>query len=386
MTNEEISQFIDGSHLRSTKHLMHRLQNKFPNVEKKQLQQVIDSKLKDHFAKTFRVEPYYVKIFSHSPNCWFHDLMDNGKDNEPRYWHIFIGTNNHYGVALPLNDKRASSVKKTLTEFIREYKPFKLTSDEESAFIEKGNVKLLTDNKVRMHIITEQNHSALGIIDRFIRTLRDMNIPVEKSKRQSHDVKYKSITPKRMKKLLEIYNSTYHSRINCTPEDMFNDPVKEKEYIFRQIDKSERQKGIKNFRLQDGWFVRYLLPRSNGMTKKRFQYSWECYKISSHRGNMYTLMAQDGTVINLPRYRLLLCKEDGTKPNNIKWAETIPGKWNGEITKIVSFDEKTNKYIVQFTTTNGEEYYDEIPATYLRGNYPQDLSAMEQEFRLGLNP
>ena len=311
--------------------------------------------------------------------------MYNGKDISPRFWHVFIGTNTHYAVALPLNDKKASSVKKTLTEFINEYKPYKLTSDEESAFIEKGNVKLLTDHKVRIHIITEQNHSSLGIIDRFIRTLRDMNIPVDKSKRQSHDIKYKSITPKRMKKLLEIYNSTYHSRIECTPFEMFSDPNKEKEYIFKQIEKKERQEGIKNFRLQNGWFVRYLLPRSKGMTKKRFQYSWECYQISSHRGNMYTLMAQDGTVMNLPRYRLLLCNQDGTKPKNIKWAETIPSKNNGEITKIVSYDQKTNKYIVQFTTTNGEEKYDEIPASYLRGNFPQDLSEMEREFRLGLN-
>lgn len=231
MNDEEINRYIDKTHLRSSNHLIKKLQAIFPEVDKKQLQKVINSRLKDHFAKSYRIEPYYVKIFSHSPNCWFHDLMDNGKDNEPHYWHIFIGTNNHYGVALPLNDKKASSVKKTLTEFINEYKPVKLTSDEESAFVEKGNVKLLTDNKVRMHIITEQNHSALGIIDRFIRTLRDMNIPNEKSKRQSHDVKYKSITPKRMKKLLDIYNSTYHSRIECTPLEMFNDPNKEKEYI-----------------------------------------------------------------------------------------------------------------------------------------------------------
>ena len=383
--DSSINKFIDEIHFRSSTHLMHKLQNKFPNVEKKHLQRIIDSRLKDHFGKTFRVEPYYVKIFSHSPNCWFHDLMDNGKDQEPRYWHIFIGTNTHYAVALPLNDKKASSVKKTLAEFINEYKPYKLTSDEESAFIEKGNVKLLTDHKVRIHIITEQNHSALGIIDRFIRTLRDMNIPVDKSKRQSHDVKYKSITPKRMKKLLEIYNSTYHSRIKCTPFEMFTDGNKEKEYIFEQIDKKERQEGIKNFHLEDGWFVRYLLSRNTGMTKKRFQYSWECYKISSHRGNMYTLMAQDGTVMNLPRYRLLLCNEDGTKPKNIKWAETIPGQWNGEISKIISYDKKTNKYTVEFKMNDDKTYVDEIPASYLRGNFPQDLSEMEREFRLGLN-
>ena len=51
-------------------------------------------------------------------NTWFHDLYDNLSDHEPRYWHVFIGTNNKYGVALPLNDKKASSIHNTLEEFI----------------------------------------------------------------------------------------------------------------------------------------------------------------------------------------------------------------------------------------------------------------------------
>ena len=62
-----------------------------------------------------------------------------------------------------------------------------------------------------LRIITEQRHSALGIIDRFIRTLRDMNIPTVKSEHQSTHEKYRDFTVKRMNKLLEIYNNTTHS-------------------------------------------------------------------------------------------------------------------------------------------------------------------------------
>ena len=64
------------------------------------------------------------------------DLLDNGKDNEPRFWFVFIGTNNRYGVALPLNSKNAEDVRDALNEFINEYKPAKLTSDQEKAFME----------------------------------------------------------------------------------------------------------------------------------------------------------------------------------------------------------------------------------------------------------
>ena len=380
MSEEAINDFIDSLHFRTPNHLLDKLKVQFPDTDEETFRRIIDGRLKDHFVKTRKISPYYIKIFSRTPGTWFHDLMDNGKDNDPRYWHIFIGTNNHYAVAYPLNSKSAASIKQTLTRFINEYHPVKLTSDEESAFVEKGNIKMLTDNKVMVHIITEQNHSALGIIDRFIRTLRDMNTPVQKSQRQSHDEKYKSISPKRMTKLLDIYNSTFHSRIGCAPIDMFNNPDLEKEYIFKQSEKREKQEEIKDLHLTEGSFVRYIIPKSNGMSKKRYQYSHECYKIESVRGNMYTLIARDGTVMNLPRFKIMLCQKDGQKPANIKWADTIPGVWNGEVKEILSFNERTRKYKVVFTVPGKDDYIDEVPESYLRGNFPQQLTEMEQHF------
>ena len=180
MNNKLINNYIDKLHFRTLNHVYDKVKKKFPNISKKELKKIVDNRLKDKFIKVREIKPYYFKIFSTQTNCWFHDLMDNGKGNEPRYWHIFIGTNNHYAVALPLNNKNASSVKTTLSVFIDKYYPVKLTSDEESAFVEKNNLKLLKDNNVKVHIITEKNHSSLGIIDRFIRTLRDMNIPTQK--------------------------------------------------------------------------------------------------------------------------------------------------------------------------------------------------------------
>ena len=377
---KNINDYVDKLHFRSANHLFNKVKHRYPNVDDKTINDVIDNRLKDRFVKQSIIEPYYFKIFSTRPGCWFHDLLDNGKDNNPRYWHIFIGVNNHYGVAQPLKNKTAAEVKASIIKFVDKYKPVKLTSDEESAFVEKSVVKYLTDQHVDMHIITEQNHSALGIIDRFIRTLRDMNTPTEKGNKQSHHDKYKSFTPKRMMKLIDIYNNTPHSRIKCTPKEMFDDANKEKEYIFEQLKKRDKQQGIKDLNIKEGSFVRYILPRSNGMHKKRFQYSWECYKVSSVKGNMYTLMAKDGTVLNLPRFKLMLCAKDGSKPNNIKWADTIPDRWNGEISKIISFNKRTNKYKVLFKVPGEDDYIDEIPATYLRGNYPQMLTDIEKEF------
>ena len=378
-TDSEINDFIDKLHFRTYNHVQQKVLEHFPDVNKDRLKRIIDSRLKDKYIKVRKIAPYYVHIFSTQPNCWFHDLMDNLSGNEPRYWHIFIGTNNHYAVALPLANKSAASIRQTLTTFINKYHPHKLTSDEEPGFVEKNNLKLLTDNNVKVHIITEQNHSSLGIIDRFIRTLRDMNIPTQKGDKQSHNQKYATFSPKRMQKLLEIYNSTYHSRIKCKPEDMFYDPDMEKEYIFKQLAKREKQETVKDFHLHEGAFVRYILPRANGM-KKRYQISRECYKIEAVNGNMYSLIARDGTVKNLPRYRIMLCRKDGGKPNNCKWADTIPGAWNGVVKQILSYNEQTHRYKVLFSVPGQPDYEDEVPETYLRGNFPQQLSEMERAY------
>ena len=399
MSIRDVNNYIDKLHFRTYSHVVDKVITQFPTIAKKELKKIVDDRLKDHFVKLRKIEPYYIKIFSATPNCWFHDLMENGcradpsitsgllnkplaeKESTklPRYWHIFIGTNNHYAVALPLKDKRATSIRETLREFIERYHPSKLTSDEEPGFVEKNNIKLLTDNDVSMHIVTDQNHSSLGIIDRFIRTLRDMNIPTEKGSKQSTDDKYRWFSVKRMSKLVGIYNNTYHSRIKCTPQEMLDNPNLEKEYIFKQLAKKEKQETIKDLHLHEGSFVRYIMPRANGK-KKRFQFSRECYKIESVNGNMYTLIAQDGTVRDFPRFKIILCQKDGSKPSNCKRGQTFPGKWNGVIKEIRSYNPQTRKYKVIFHVPGKEDYEDEIPETYMRGNFPQQTSEMEKDF------
>lgn len=368
-----VNTIIDKTHFKTLNHVKDHVQKQLPNTDTNKIKKVLSTRLKDIHVKRDRIKPYMIKIFSSTTNTWFHDLYDNLKDHTPRYWHIFIGTNNRYVVALPLNDKRASSINKTLSEFINKYHPVKLTSDEEPGII--ANVKLFKDNKVMMHVVQDKNHSTLGIIDRFMRTLRDMNTPSEKSKHQSHEEKYTFITPHRMEKFLNTYNNTYHSAIKCTPQEMFNDINLEKEYILKCLDKADKQKRIKNLYLPVGSYVRYILPRHDGISKKRYQVSKECYKIDERRGHMYTLIAKDGTVITKPRFQLIPSKDD-----KAKFANTIPNRWNGNIEKILDYNPKTNKYKVQFSVPNADPYIDTIPASYLRGATPTVMSDLEKVY------
>jgi hypothetical protein len=203
----------------------------------------------------------------------------------------------------------------------------------------------------------------LGIIDRFTRTLRDLNTPSEKSKSQSHAEKYRVFTNARMQKLINIYNNTFHGSIKCTPQEMFDDPKLEEEYIFKCIEKQEEQRKMKDFEFPIGSFVRYTLPKHDGITKKRYQVSREYYKIDSKEGNNYVLMAADGTVITRPRFQLLPLKKN--EKERMKFASTFPGKWTGIIDRVI--EEVGKRHIkVAFRLPDGSDYIDIVPKTYLK--------------------
>ena len=327
-------------------------------------------KRKDVKIKLSKKPKYYMrKIYSSAPNCWFHDLLDNGKDNQPRYWHVFVGVNTRFLEALPLNSKSDRDVHRTLTQFINQYHPEKLTSDEESAFTSKSTCKLCSDNHVKIHIIQDKNHSSLGVIDRVIRTLRDMNIPKHYNE-QSSDPQFHTFSVQKMNRLKNEYNNKYNSNIRATPNDMQQDINKEIEFITRIQKHSDSQHHIKDFKLPINSYVRFRIDKSP-LTKHRFNYTFECYKITGKEGSNYILTAADGTTITKPRFKLI--KAD---INVFPLARTLGGN-KGVIEKIIDYNERSNKYKVKYEDCDD---LDEIPASYLRGRFPQRMSQIEKDY------
>ena len=372
---ERVNEIVDELRFRSFDKVYATVKNELPNVRKKEVRKVLMMRKKDKRLRRNQIKPYQIKIFSRSLNTWFMDLLDNGKENEPRYWFIFIGTNNRYGVALPLNSKSAEDVRDALNIFISEFSPAKLTSDQEKAFMEKRNIELMKEKKVLLQTVPERNHSSLSLIDRFIRTLRDMNRVVDgEINKQSTDEEFKSFSVEKMDELIDIYNNTYHSAIKCTPKEMFDNEELEKEYIFNCMDKHEKQKRIEDFELKENEFVRYVIDK-DPLKKKRYNVSNESYKIAGKEGKHYILEAADGTTMIKPRYKLVRADV-----NKYQQAKTIDGAWNGVLKEIISFDKRTNKYKVKFDDGNNGEYIDNIPVSYLRGRFPTRMTAMEKEF------
>lgn len=381
MSDDQIDYQIDKTHLKSTKQILPHVQKALPsaNITKEKVKAVNKTRPKDKHPHSKK--RYYYPVFSNHRYGFMMDLLEQSRDRDPKiypaYFMILININTKYAYAIPLENKNQNTINDALQDFIKDHKIVSIVCDNEGAFTSNLVLKTLTDNKISIKIITEQRHTALSVIDRFIRTLRDMNTPTVKSSRQSDDPKYRDFSRKRMDKLLNIYNNTVHTSTDHTPTEMESDPSLEQKYIIKKIYETERRRKVKDFELQEGMYVRYILPKDPNK-KHRYKVSPEAYIISHKDGNSYVIMAEDGTTKTVSRWRLFPLGK--TLPKKHKFAKTF-GNNMGTVDKIISYNSSTKKYRVSFVLPDGSSYEDEIRETNLRGSNPQIMSALEKAYR-----
>ena len=370
----ELHKTIDKYRFKTFPKLIHviRKDARFANLSDKEIKNAISNRIHDKQPSREYKRLYQVKIFSRFRNAYFTDLYDNLDGNEPRYWQIFLNTNTRYAIAYPLQDKTKGSIHNNLVEFVNEYHPRKITSDEEAGLLSKINIDFLKENKCGLFIVTEKKHSSLSIIDRLIRTLRDMNTPQEKpSTDQSHQKQFTYISIPKMNKLLKAYNNTVHSSTGHTPKEMMDNPKLEDEYIEECITENTRQMAIKDFKLKEGDLVRYII-QYDPHSKKRTRISRETYTIEGIRGNIYTIIAQDGTTKDLPRWRLIKVNN-----NENKRMGTTLGTNKGIVERVIQ-EVSPSKVKVRFVMPDHSTYTDIINKTELRLPFPQFKSSLEQ--------
>lgn len=108
--------------------------------------------------------------------------------------------------------------------------------------------------------------------------------------------------------------------------------------------------------------------------KRRYNISRESYKIETRSGNVYTIIAEDGTTKDVPRWKLIPVKAN-EKHVNGKTLNTD----KGIVTKINS-EVSANKVNVKFHMPDGSEYSKDINRRELRFPTPQFKSKLEIEF------
>lgn len=309
--------------------------------------EVVHDKLKIDSSK------YFLPIYSKTPDSYQFDTLIQSKNSSPSAFLIFININSRKGYAYPLRNKNKDSIMNALKEFVDEVHPKTLTSDQDSAYLSNEITSYLLENNITHYTTERHNHNILGIINRLIRTLRDLN-------------RDRDFTVESMNKFMKIYNDSIHSTTGIPP-NKFNS-INEQKYIQKMNDKTDAVLNDKDFKLRPGDKVRVVID-FDAMKKRRTKLSPDYYIVDSEQGNGFLIKAADDSVAYYPRHKLI-------KSSTGKYASTIDDASFGIVDEIIDYNEKTDKYTVIYE--GGVK--DKIPSRNLRGNKPTHLGVMEIKY------
>ena len=265
---------------------------------------------------------------------------------------VFININTRKAYAYKMHDKGKNSVLDALRRFVNDVPDVAiLTSDRDRAYLTDDVLNFLTEHHIEYHTTHNNNHNILGIINRFMRTLRDMNSERDFTEEQMNDI-------------IEEYNKSPHKGLGYKAPDEMNSE-REARYVRSNI--SHQSHYINRFK--EGDTVR-VIQEKNPLTKRRSNLSKESYIVDGRDRNQLLIRAKDGSIDTMPAYRLV--KAD----KRYKVAETILDQQRGVIDKITGYDKEKDKYNVIYD----EGTKDTIPAKNLRETEPNRLSEMELSY------
>ena len=290
-----------------------------------------------------------LPIFGRKPGTYQMDTLVQSRGAQPPYFLILININSRKLYALPMNSKNSSSVLSALKSFISEVKQVSaITSDQDAAYLSPQVIRFMMDNRIDYQTTFTNDHNRLGIINRAIKTLRDIN-------------KERDFTIESMKLAINAHNNSTHSSTGIEPNDFT--ATDEEHYIQAKIHETDEK--ANKFNLSKGSHVRVMNPPEL-MKKKRSNLTNEAYTVAYRTGNKYVIKAKDNTASEYPRYRLV---ED----NKAKLAQTL-GTNRAIINEIIGY--KNNKYKVRYDNNA----IDTLPIRNLREGRPTRLSPLELDF------
>lgn len=264
------------------------------------------------------------KIASMNPNEWQIDLA---------FWRqqpILIGVNinSRIGYAKLLKDKRAETVQKAMDDFITRHKVSAVMSDNGSEFTNNKVEKMFKSNDITHANSIAGDHTVLGKIDRFIRTI----------KARLTKMGTNTLTQKILNDAIDNYNSSYHSAIKGTPnKNKGKVMVADVEY-----NNNIAKKVIKGIPV--GSIVRYRLKTDNPFTKEGAKWSKTTYEVMGLDGLKIRIRSKNNHILFKPVNDVKIVDAEATDAslnNNQLW----------EVEKILDHKQlknKKNKYLVKW--------------------------------------
>ncbi|KAK8892195.1 hypothetical protein M9Y10_029418 [Tritrichomonas musculus] len=197
---------------------------------------------------------------------------------------MFINVNTRMAYAYEISCKGAKEELRSLNEFIKEEPECKsITSDEDTAYLSKFVIYFMREhNIIYTKTTTDNDHKKLGIINRFMRTIRNMKV-----NEPNNDI----LT------LVDSYNDMPHRSLNYKSP---NEITEEDEIEY--INKMEKQ--VNPYDFKPGDIVRVVLDKSP-LTKHRSNLSKQSYIVNSKDGNQFLIRSTDVSVDTIPGYKLV---------------------------------------------------------------------------------
>ena len=354
--------FIDNLGFKSLDKVYKAVKERFPDVKRSDVKEYLESlgveskseinpkAMRSKMGKSYSgiIGGYQIDIFIY----------------QRKYYLLAININTKYGyISKSIKNKSVHAVLPEIKIFVDKFKPDSISCDNEPAFVSKDTVEYLISKDIELRVITEQVHSALGIINRFCRTIRDMLF-------QS-----KNLT---LEEAIKIYNNSYHRTIGMKPIDMQKDSELEEMYISKCIFENKAKIKKLHENIKPGTKVRFINEYENKLQKIRYKLSPYYYIVDSIDNFKAAIMANDGSIKSVPLYRIVKLKPSETR---IKFAETIDGTSRGIIDEIVDYNTKNKSAKVKFKLPDSDKFQEQtIPVRYLREQIPTRVSDLEMEF------
>lgn len=215
------------------------------------------------------------KIASPNLNSWQIDLM---------FWRkqtvlTCVNINSRLGYLKLLPNKTAEKLVSALKTFTKLHNVEIITSDNGSEFMNNKVQKFFKDNNIEHFNNEAGEHSTLGKIERFNRTIKQR---LERINKQ--------LTPKVLTDVMNNYNSTKHTSIHATPNEMCGQVIQaELEHNKNVFDDVSSAFNI-------GDHVRYKLqPKTFG--KESVKYSKSVYQIVGIDGYKFHVRSKNNHVL-----------------------------------------------------------------------------------------
>jgi len=296
------------------------------------------------------------KIASNNPNSWQMDLAFWQK--QPIF--IAININSRIGFAKLLKNKTAPVVRKAIEEFLSRNKTHSFTSDNGNEFMNKKVQELLTKEHISHYAGESGDHTILGKVDRFIRTLKS------RLTKMFETGIFKKLTQKHLNDAISNYNDTEHSSIHATPNEMKG------KVIFSENDHNQNVAKQVLESIPIGSKVRYKLKPKNPFQKEGAKYSKSVYEFIGLDGLKTHLRSKNNHVVYKPVNDIKIVEAQTTdadgRANDIYEAE-----------KILSHKKLKNgqyKYLVKWA--DGSESWE--PQKNLRIFNKNQMSQLEKNY------